>query len=102
MNSGERGGVKYQPFDALRGFKEAILNADYEHGKRKMPELSEDQAELINKKLIESLNRKSEIEITYYKDGYFYKHKGILKRVDERLVFENNFIILKNRSIEIT
>ena len=101
MNSGERGGVKYQPFDALRGFKEAILNADYEHGKIKMPVLSEDQAEIINQKLIEALEHNSEIEILYFKNGYIHKHKGVLKFVDERLVFENNLIILKNRLVEI-
>ena len=93
MNSGERGGVKYQPFDALRGFKEAILNADYEHGKIKMPVLSEDQAEIINQKLIEDGK-------VHYTDLYD-NHKGVLKFVDERLVFENNLIILKNRLVEI-
>lgn len=101
MNSGERGGVKYQPFDALRGFKEAIMKADYEHGKKAMPELSDDQAEVINNKLLEALEYKNEIEIIYYKEGYLYRHRGVLKKVDERLVFENKFIILKNRLIEI-
>ncbi len=86
----DRGIIKWSAFDALNGFNSMLKEMKYRLGKQKKPILSDDDYEIMNRKLKQSIIESKEISITYYESGYSKISFGRIKKLD----FENKLIIL--------
>lgn len=70
---------QYIPFAALRGYDELLKSAESEPERRR--ELSEDEAELLSRKM--NLTEKGKtVTVTYYKKDRYVTVKDTVKRVD--------------------
>lgn len=71
---------QFVPFDALKGFQEALRK------KEKMPvsrkELAEEQAEELNEKL-KKLTTGKMITVVYYNDGEYIQLTGIVVKIEK-------------------
>lgn len=70
---------QFMPFDALRGFREAL--ADKERIIVPRVELSEDARDVLDYKLSQ-VEKNSIITIIYYDDGEYLKLTGMVSRLD--------------------
>lgn len=83
---------QFMPFDALKGFREAIREKEKEIEEKSV--LEEDKSNDINNTL-ENLKVGSRIEITYYEEYHY-----ITKIIDiKKLSFQSRKIILNNQII---
>ncbi len=82
MHNFDRGIIKWLPFDALTGYKNAIYKLKEKRNKVDKKELSEDQIEELNRKLEEILNNKKEVTMYYYFKGNIYYLVGVIEKVD--------------------
>ena len=73
---------QFAPFDALKGFKEAIQDVNYQTELVDRIILSEDQLYELDE-VAHSLNKGERITITYYHKGRYLKLSGIFTRIDE-------------------
>lgn len=95
--SSQRGMKKYEPFDALEGFNEMIMEAMKESTYIEKPLLSEEQIEEINYKLT-SYNRDF-VKVKYYSLGEIKEVEGIINSIDylnKKLKIKNTTIFLTN------
>ncbi|HHZ17854.1 MAG TPA: YolD-like family protein [Acholeplasmataceae bacterium] len=81
MPSKERNG-KWQPFDALEGFRAAIKATEREKAKIPKPELLPDAVTEIDQALRWALENGAEAEITYYHDGAICRIAGVVTKID--------------------
>ncbi len=86
---------KWQPFDALEGYKDALRNVEYKMGKIEMPELSESDIEIIMECIYKAIEKKKLVDVSYYLDGYIYKCEGYAQRFD----LQNSTFILTTKKI---
>lgn len=73
---------KWQPFDALSGYREKLDEVNYEKEKKQRPVLSAEYFEELNLKLQQAILDQTEVCIKYYQDGYIYSIYGIISKVD--------------------
>ena len=66
---------QFLPFDALKGFEQALREKEIEYEDKK--ELSEDTLQELNNKFNQVENGKY-VELKYYKNGRYSKIKGIV------------------------
>lgn len=94
---------KWQPFDALTGYHEALEKVVLQKNKQARPVLASEYFEELNEKLYEALASKKEVSIKYYDDGYIYKVSGIISKVDTvyKMIIINNKKIPLNYITEI-
>ncbi len=81
MHNFDRGLIKWLPFDALTGFKGAILELKNKRLKKEKPILSADQYDELNFKLKLILEDKLSCDIYYYKNGYIKYATGIILKI---------------------
>lgn len=81
MPSKERQG-KWQPFDALEGYKTSLRNVEYEKTKIPKPILLPDELEQLNYRLIHAIEENKTIKVIYYKDGFNYEIEGEVTKVN--------------------
>ncbi len=89
----DRGLVKWGAFDALIGYTSMLQEMRYKLGKKSRPELSEDALETLDRNLRTAAHEKTEVEIRYYKDGYFRTTFGTIWKLD----FEQRTVVLSTR-----
>lgn len=95
MLTREERAKQFLPFDALKGFSEALREKEIEYVEK--IELSEDQIEEISNQL-KLIEINSIIEIIYYHDRQYFKTTGRVKKIDiikKQIVIEEtkiNFI----------
>ena len=87
----------FAPFDALKGFREMLIEAEVIHEERR--ELSIDQIEYLSN-IINSLEFGMMIEVTYYveKEECYQKIIGIFTKLDT--VYKKITVINKKINIE--
>lgn len=92
----DRGMIKWAPFSS-------VINGDYlvkeilaEKKKTTKPELSEEQIEAIEKLIVESYINKDELNFIIYQQGYFYKIKGLIVKIEmsKKKIYLNNYQII--------
>ena len=71
----------FSPFAALRGYEDELADEGREHLKGKRIELSEEQKELLGKK-ISLLQKGQAVRIKYFTDGYYEEVDGRVDAVD--------------------
>src|SRR5690554_1376068 len=79
----DRGIIKWAPFDALVGFQNKIDEMLYERGKKEKPILCEDKLIEMDRVIMEALNEKKEVLVSYYEDGYIKNTYGFVEEVDK-------------------
>lgn len=82
MHNFDRGIIKWLPFDALIGYKNAILKLKEKREKIKEPILSIDQIEILNKTLNNAVRNMKNVRVYYYQKGLIYYLVGQIKKVD--------------------
>lgn len=104
MNKKDRGMIKWLPFNSLINNKEMLYTLALEKEKVCRPILSQDEITKIENKIIDAYYLKYFVIITYYKAGYIYKEKGIIKKIDNisKFVYLNNLKLLFNQIIGVT
>ena len=70
---------QFLPFDALRGFKEALREKEYEYDDRK--ELTEESYEELENQL-KRVEKGSKVKIKYYKNKKYIEIIGIVTVID--------------------
>lgn len=82
MHNFDRGIIKWLPFDALTGYKNAIQKLKEKREKKDEPILSEDQIETLNNTLNNAVANKKNVRVYYFKQGLIYYLVGQIKKVD--------------------
>lgn len=83
---------QFMPFDALKGFKEALNEKEIEVEKK--VELSEDKQEKINE-ILSTLKPNDTVEAIYYENG---KYRTIQVKI-QKISFSNKKMILNDKVI---
>ena len=71
----------FSPFAALRGYEDEIASEGKDHLKGKRIELSEEQKEILGKK-ISQLRKNQLVKVKYFTDGYYEELPGKVDSVD--------------------
>ena len=79
MLTREERAKQFLPFDALKGFKEALKEKENEYVEK--IELAQEQIEEISDKL-KIIETNTEVEIVHYFNRQYFKTKGIVKKID--------------------
>lgn len=82
MHNFDRGIIKWLPFDALTGYKNAIRKLKEKRTLIEQPILSEDQLEILNRRLEETINNKKDVTLYYYFKGQVYYQTGKITKID--------------------
>lgn len=79
---------KWQPYDALEGYKEALRRVEYEVAKVEKPLLSSDELMVLDYHVKQALESRKMVEVTYYHNGYIYRMVDVMKRIHsvERMI----------------
>lgn len=99
MHNFDRGLIKWLPFDALSGYKEAIYVLKERKSEINKPLLSVDQIEQLNYELSTAINLKKNITVYYYSAGKVYYYSGVITELDynnKRIKLNNNWLISEN------
>lgn len=100
----DRGIMKWAPFDALISYQAVLKSMQYERGKQKKPELTDDHYEILNRHVQQAIMMKTPISITYFEDGYFKTIYGTIKRYDDikkTLIFMEGYHIKINQIMDV-
>lgn len=81
MQTSERGMKKWMAFRSITDQYEGIRRILYDQKKIPRPILDEDKVDDINRCLVEAYNRKLNVTISYYDDGFIETCSGILKHI---------------------
>ncbi len=91
MNKHQKG-QQFQPFDALKGFKEALKKQEQQ--KIEKPILSEDQENKINEMLL-NLKIQDKIELRYYDNNQILTLCGVVQSIH----IESKYLIINQQKI---
>lgn len=89
MLSREERARQFMPFDALKGFNEALREKEKEYEERR--ELSEEEINKISEKL-KNLDKGNEVNIIYYFNKRYITENIVIKEINklkQRIVTEN-------------
>ncbi len=70
---------QFIPFDALKGFREALKEQEKRVADRK--ELSETDAEELNRKLLE-VKKNDQVKVIFFENGEYLEAKGAVSSLD--------------------
>lgn len=82
--SRENRAKQFMPFDALKGFREALAEKERILVPRR--ELSEEQKEKLNQEL-KSIKRNDVLTVEYYHQGEYVRITGMVSRIDANGMF---------------
>lgn len=92
---------QFLPFDALKGFQEALKEKEIEYVEKR--ELSEDSIEQLSKE-ISLLLKGDMVKVKYYNNKQYRYIEGTIKKVDsvkKNIVFSDDSIIRFDDIVEI-
>lgn len=97
----ERGMKKFLPFSSLTEQANFINEMIYEKNKIPKPQISNEQAEKINRILLQNL--KDNLHIKFYLEGYLYFYDGKIDFIDKnkKVIYINDYIIPIKNIIDI-
>ena len=100
----DRGKAKWAPFNAVAPGAEMIQEVLERKNKVKMPILSEDQLNEIERKLVKSFNNQAKINVKYFRNGRYYMREGIVTNIDEigrKIALNEQYWLFFSQIIEI-
>jgi|SRR5690554_183701 len=74
---------KWQPFDALKGYKDALSDVEKQRDKVDKPLLSEDELMILNYKITSAYKNKHKIKLEFYQDGFIKNIEGKIIKIDQ-------------------
>ena len=86
----------FMPFDALKGYREALRERERQALAVERRELTEEQRERLSAE-VASLGRGDEIEVTHFEGGHYEVCRGVFGGIDEGL----GAIIVDGRRVEM-
>lgn len=95
MHNFDRGIIKWLPFDALTGYKEALNALKERRTKINKPVLSPDDLEVLDANLKEANINSIEVTIYYYEKGLIYYLVGKIIKIDyiyKKIKVENKWL----------
>ena len=101
----DRGMIKWAPFNSLMNGTSIVNSLILEKSKITKPQISEEEQKILEEKIIESYYCHNKILITYYKDGYLFKIKSAIKKIDstyKTIHLENKTKLLFKQIMSIT
>lgn len=103
LNEFDRGLIKWLPFDALTGFKEAIVKLKNNRKKISKPVLSQDQYDEFNRILLEKMRLDIECSIYFFDKGEIKAVSGKITKADDtyKLIYINNIRINAIEVLEV-
>ena len=102
--SSNRGMVKWAPFAAVAPGSLMVNEVLSKKNKVKMPVLSEDQIEDINRKITTAHHNKEIVKIKYFRGGKYYEKRGIIEEINvntAKIVLNDGFSVFFSQIIEI-
>lgn len=78
----DRGLIKWLPFDALTGFKQAVYELKNKRLKPSKPILSEDQLAIMDYQISTALKFQKSISLYVYKNESIIYVTGLIKKID--------------------
>lgn len=100
----DRGFIKWQPFESAISSKKIINNLLYEKAKITKPILSDEDKEMIEKRIIDAYYSSIKINICYYNDGIIKTINSKIKKIDQiykMIYLENNSKLFFNQIVSI-
>ncbi len=99
----DRGMIKWMPFNSLINSKEVVKSLIHEKSKITKPIISEEESKNIEELIIEAFYMQSPVLISYYQNGYIYKIKSYIKKIDQiqNLIYLNATKILFQQIISV-
>ena len=91
--NGERGMMKYQPYQSLVEQSAILARMRYEKGKIPKPLISADRSEEINEILVHY--QREPVDAEYFEDGYRHRIQGVIHRIDSLW----KFLIIEGKRI---
>ncbi len=79
----DRKNIKWMPFDSLFDSKEVVKEIIQDKKRINFPILSNDEEENIEEEILKYYYANDLINITYYKNGYLYKKKLLITKIDK-------------------
>jgi len=103
MNNFDRGMIKWMPFNSVVPSSQMINEILKEKSKIKMPNLSSDQKELIEQKIIRAFYESEKIKLIYYYQGKLFSLEGNIKKIDSiyHKIHFNNKVLLFDQIVKI-
>ena len=98
MHNVERGIIKWAPFNSVVSGNEMLNSIVKEKNKIAMPTLSDEQKEVIEKKLILALYSQNIVNIYYFQNGKILNIKSNIKKIDStyhKIYFQNKVILIE-------
>ena len=86
-------GKQFLPFDALKGFQEALKEKEKIYIEKM--ELLDDEIELINRQLLK-LKIGMMVKIKYYDNGNYLEIQGMVSKIDQ----ENQYLVIVKTKIK--
>lgn len=82
MNNIDRGMIKWMPFNSVISSKQVIQEILLEKNKITMPDLSLEQKDTIQNKIINAFYQKEKVTIVYFYSGKEYYLVDYIKKID--------------------
>lgn len=103
VHSFDRGMIKWLPFNSVVSSKQMIASLMEKRNKAKMPYLSDEQKEIIEKKIIVNYYEKKLTFLDYYYDDKIIHTTGYIKKIDSiyHRIYFNHQILLFDQIIKI-
>ena len=99
-----RSQAKWAPFNAVAPGDEMVKEVLKRKNVVKMPILSEDQIDEIEKKLLISYNNQTRIKVKYFRSGRYYLREGIVSNIDilgRKIALNGDYNLFFSQIIEI-
>ncbi len=99
----DRGMIKWQPFNSVINNKEVINSLLKEKNKKSKPIMSEEEINFLEEKIVNFYYTQTEVNVTYYKNGYLLNIKGKIKKIDQvyKMIYIKSQKLLFNQIIMV-
>ena len=75
---------QFQPFDAMKGLKEAIIAVEERRSRVQKRVMSDEDVDVVNKMLVK-IGKGMKVEVEYFKAFHNVVIKGIIDKIDKKL-----------------
>ena len=103
MHKGNRGAIKWAPFNSVINTKD-IINDINSNKLDTMPTLSEEQTNNLEKRIISAYYEQAQINIKFFFNNRIQTSYGTIKKIDftYHKIYFNNYVLLFDQIINLT
>ena len=88
-----RNEIKWQPFNSLMNSYEVLKNLEKERTLKKLPILSDDEKEVLEKLLLKAFHTKVMVKVIYFWQNQYFSKLGFIMSLDthtNKIYFKDN------------